>query len=255
MADEERTRRWQKSERRTPLSDMIGLLRNAITAVRKAPTDLEARRQLRAIATEQGMVDQVSVLMLDEARANTERPEVAQAFWEELADLYENLDQPLEVITAMEQVCSIATRDVDHLDRLAWLYRKAGAWQKAAETFERVGLIAQDDRARAAMRAAGKLYRDNGRLDRSVAVYRTIVEHRPTDAEAWRSLDDLLAEQGRWAELAEVRGHRARRAASGVEKAALLRAQARALEQAGDLASAAQVVKSAANHAPDDVSG
>jgi tetratricopeptide (TPR) repeat protein len=255
MADEERTRRWQKSERYTPMSDMIGLLRNAITAVRKAPADLEARRQLRAIATEQGMVDQVSVLMLDEARAHADRADVALAFWEELADLYENLDQPLEVITAMEQVCSIATSDVDHLDRLAWLYRKAGAWQKAAETFERVGSIARDDRARAAMRAAGKLYRDNGRLDRSVAVYRTIVEHRPTDAEAWRALDDLLAEQQRWEELAEVRGHRARRAASGVEKAALLRAQARALEQAGDLQSAAQVVKSAATHAPDDVSG
>ncbi|MGE3764072.1 MAG: tetratricopeptide repeat protein [Kofleriaceae bacterium] len=255
MAEEERTRRWQKSERYTPMSDMIGLLRNAITAVRKAPADLEARRQLRAIATEQGMVDQVTVLMLDEARAHADRPEVAQAFWEELADLYENLDQPLEVIAAMEQVCAIATHDVDHLDRLAWLYRKAGAWQKAAETFERVGLIARDDRARAAMRAAGKLYRDNGRLDRSVAVYRAIVEHRPTDAEAWRALDDLLAEMQRWEELADVRGHRARRAASGVEKAALLRAQARALEQAGDLQRAAQVVKTAANHAPDDLSG
>lgn len=255
MADEERTRRWQKSERYTPMSDMIGLLRNAITAVRKAPADLEARRQLRAIATEQGMVEQVSVLMLDEARAHAEKPPVAQAFWEELADLYENLDQPLEVIAAMEQVCAIATEDVDHLDRLAWLYRKAGAWQKAAETFERVGLIAQDDRARAAMRAAGKLYRDNGRLDRSVAVYRTIVEHRPTDNEAWRALDDLLAETQRWEELADVRGHRAKRAASGVEKAALLRSQARALEQAGDLQRAAQVVKSAATHAPDDLSG
>ena len=255
MADEERTRRWQKSERYTPLSDMIGLLRNAITAVRKAPADLEARRQLRAIATEQGMVDQVSVLMLDEARAHADRPDIAQAFWEELADLYENLDQPLEVITAMEQVCALAPDDVDHLDRLAWLYRKAGAWQKAAETFERVGAIAQDDRARAAMRAAGKLYRDNGRLDRSVAVYREIVGNRPTDTEAWRALDDLLAEQQRWDELADVRGHRAKRAASGVEKAALLRAQARALEQAGDLGRAAQVVKSAATHAPDDVSG
>jgi len=253
MAEEERTRRWQKSERFAPMSDMIGLLRNAITAVRKAPGDLEARRQLRAIATEQGMVDQVSVLMLDEARAHAHRPDVAQAFWEELADLYENLDQPLEVITAMEQVCAIATHDVDHLDRLAWLYRKAGAWQKSAETFERVGSIAQDDRARAAMRAAGKLYRDNGRLDRSVAVYRVIVENRPT--EAWRALDDLLAEQQRWEELADVRGQRAKRAASGVEKAALLRAQARAFEQAGDLQRAAQVVKSASTHAPDDLSG
>jgi tetratricopeptide (TPR) repeat protein len=259
MPDDGKTRRWQRSATYPsgvqPVSDIISVVRQAIAAVRAAPRDLELRRQLRAVAAAQGMVEQVALLLLDEARANSHRPEIALAFWEEIADVNENLDQPLEVIAAMEQVIALIPDDVDQLDRLAWLYRKAGAWQKAAETFERVGAIAQDERARASMRAAGTLYRENGRNERAAGVYRKIVERRPNDAEAWRHLDELLGELGQWEELARVRAQRAQRATSGVEKAALLRAQARALEQAGDLQSAAQVVKSAATHAPDDVSG
>ncbi|HEY4182566.1 MAG TPA: tetratricopeptide repeat protein [Kofleriaceae bacterium] len=259
MPDDGRTRRWQRSSTYQtggfPVSDIISVVRQAIAAVRAAPRDLEVRRQLRAVAAAQGMVEQVALLLLDEARANSHRPEIALAFWEEIADVNENLDQPLEVIAAMEHVIALVPEDIDQLDRLAWLYRKAGAWQKAAETFERVGTIAQDERARASMRAAGTLYRENGRNEKAAAVYRRLVEKRPNDAEAWRHLDELLGELGQWEELARVRSQRAQRATSGVEKAALLRAQARALEQAGDLHSAAQVVKTAANHAPDDVSG
>ncbi len=155
----------------------------------------------------------------------------------------------------MESVVALEPDDADHHDRLAWLYRRAGAWSKAADAFERVGHLAHDDRARAALRAAGKLFRDNGRLDRAAATYRKIVERRPTDVDAWRALDDLLAELGRWRELADVRGQRAARAESGVEKAALLRSQARALEQAGGLDAAAGLVATASQHAPENVSG
>ena len=62
------------------------------------------------------------------------------------------------------------------------------------------------------------------------------------------------SELGRWRELADVRGARAERR-RGVDKAALLRAQARAFEQAGERAAAAEVVSSRRSHAPEDVSG
>src|SRR5690606_20606539 len=62
------------------------------------------------------------------------------------------------------------------------------------------------------------------------------------------------SELGRWREVADVRGALAERA-TGVDKAVLLRAQARALEQAGEVQSAADLVAAAAHHAPDDVSG
>ncbi len=254
VAEDERTRRWQRLEWPTGEADPIHALRSAITTVRNAPRDPEARRRLRALAAEQGLWDQLALLLADEARAAVEKPDLAAAFYEELADVHENLDQPLETITAMEAVVAFAPYEAHHHDRLAWLYRRAGASVKAAQAFERVAELATDDRARAALRAAGRLYRESGRHDQAVGVYRKVVERRPSDLEAWRTLDDLLSELERWRDVADVRGALAERS-SGVDKAVLLRAQARALEQLGDAASAARLVANAAGHAPDDVSG
>lgn len=254
VAEDERTRRWQRLEWPATEADPIHALRSAITTVRHAPRDPEARRRLRALAAEQGLWEQLALLLADEARAAVEKPELAAAFYEELADVHENLDQPLETIAAMEAVIAFAPYEAHHHDRLAWLYRRAGASVKAAQAFEHVAKLATDDRARAALRAAGRLYRESGRHDQAIAVYRTIVDRRPSDLEAWRTLDEILSEQKRWREVAEVRGALADRA-TGVDKAVLLRSQARALEQAGDPASAARLVASAAGHAPEDVSG
>ena len=256
MTEDDRTRRWQRLARpATASEDPLHALRVAITQVRGAPGDPEARRRLRAIAAEQGMWEQLALLLADEVRAAANRSVVAVALYEELADVHENLDQPLETIAAMERLVELEPDDVAHHDRLAWLYRRAGAWPKAAQAFERVADLATDDRARAALRAAGTLYRDHGRLDRAAAIYREIVTRRPSDQGAWRALDEVLGELGRWRELAEVRGERAARATSGVEKATLLRSQARALEQAGDLPGAANLVARASQHAPENVSG
>jgi lipopolysaccharide biosynthesis regulator YciM len=255
---EDDTRRWQRMPpppiARDAGGDPLHALRGAIAAIRSAPHDDEARRRLRALAAEQGSWEQLALLLADEARANVETPAVAAAFYEELADVHENLDQPLETIAAMEAVVALVPGTVHHHDRLAWLYRRAGATVKAAETFEHVATLAKDDRSRAALRAAGKLYREAGKLDRAVAVYRQIVMRRATDTEAWRALEELLVELQRWREVADVRAVLAERA-TGVEKAVLLRAQARALEQAGDPGTAANLVAVAAEHAPEDVSG
>jgi len=255
MADDEGTRRWQRLQRAPTASDAIQHLRMSIIEIREDPSDQEARRRLRAIAAEQGLWDQLALLLADEARAQAHAPPVAAAFYEELADAYESLDQPLEAITAMEALVAIAPAVIAHHDRIAWLYRHAGAWSKAADAFEQVGARAADRRGDAALLAAAQLNRDHGRLDHAVALYRTIVGRRPVDTAAWRALDDVLSELGRWREVAEVRGERAARASSGFEKAALLRSQARALEQAGDLPGAASAVARASDHAPDVISG
>ncbi|HEY5922577.1 MAG TPA: tetratricopeptide repeat protein [Kofleriaceae bacterium] len=254
MADDEGTRRWSRFDWPTREADPLHALRSAINMVRATPRDPEARRRLRALAAEQGSWEQLALLLNDEARAAVEKPELAAAFYEELADVHENLDQPLEVITAMEAVIAFEPYDVDHHDRLAWLYRRAGAAVKAAEAFERVAQLAKDDRARAALRAAGRLYRESGRHDQAIAMYRHVVDRKPNDMEAWRALDEILTDLKRWGEVAEVRGAMADRA-NGVDKAVALRAQARALEQAGDGAAASQLLAAAAGHAPEDVSG
>ena len=75
------------------------------------------------------------------------------------------------------------------------------------------------------------------------------------DLDAWRALDELYGELRRWRELSEVRGELVARADNGVDKAAALRAQARAVEQTGDASGAAELVARAAGHAPEDLSG
>src|SRR6185312_9414809 len=144
---------------------------------------------------------------------------------------------------------------VEHRDRLAKLYWRAGAWQKAAASFEHVAELARDDRARAALRAAGKLYRDNGRLEHAARTYHAIVERKPSDLDAWRALDEILSQLGRWRDVAWVRGELALHSPGGVDKAALLRGQARALEQAGEVRAAAELIAEASHHAPDNISG
>ena len=255
MAEDERTRRWQRlspAERREV--DPLHALRNAISAVRNEPRDGEARRRLRALGVDQGSWEQLALLLTDEARAAEDRPEVAAAFYEELADVHENLDQPFDQIAAMEAVVRLVPDAVEHLDRLAWLYRRAGAALKAADTFARVARLAPDERARAALRAAGVLYRESGKHEDALRAYRGVVEVKPSDREAWRALDEILSELKRWREVAELRAQQAE-LASGVDKAVLLRAQARALEQVGEAGKAAELVASAAGHAPEDVSG
>src|SRR5512141_1654974 len=132
MAEEERTRRWQRLERPAIEPDPLQALRASIAQVRGAPHDDEARRRLRAVAAEQGLWEQLAVLLADEAGAAAARPELAAAFYEELADVHENLDQPLETIAAMEAVVTLVPGDPDHHDRLARLYHREGAWTKAA---------------------------------------------------------------------------------------------------------------------------
>jgi hypothetical protein len=251
--DDQRTRRWQKLSPPATEVDPLHALRAAIGRVRAAPRDGEARRQLRALGTQHG--EQLALLLADEARAMIERPEVAAAFYEELADVHENLDQPLECIVAMEAVVALVPGEVDHHDRLARMYDREGAWAKAAGEFETVAKVARDDRARAALRAAGRIYREHARPEKAIDVYRAIVARKPSDLDAWRALEELLTGLARWREVAEVRGELAERTATGVDKALLLRSQARALEQAGDATAAAELVARATQHAPDNVSG
>ena len=255
MTEDEGTQKWQRLPRTDVTADPIAQMRSAIAQIKKAPRDPEMRRRLRALAADQGAWEQLALILADEARAASSRPELAAAFFEELADVYENLDQPIETIGALEALVELEPEHVEHRDRLAKLYWRAGAWQKAADAFEHVAELAKDDRARAALRAAGKLYRDNGRLEHAARTYHAIVERKPSDLDAWRALDDVLSQLGRWRDVAWVRGELARHSPGGVDKAALLRGQARALEQAGEARAAAELVAEASQHAPDNISG
>jgi tetratricopeptide (TPR) repeat protein len=256
VADEEGTGRWQHGVRPPGADDdPIRALRAGLAQIRAAPWDEERRRQLRAVAAEHGVWDQLALLLGEEVAAAGNDDVVAAAMLAELADAHENLDQPKETIAALEHLVDVVADDVLVHDRLARLYHRVGDWMEAAAAFERVGALARDDRGRAALRAAARIYRDHDELARAVTLYRTIIGKRPTDREAWRALDELLAELGRWREVSEVRGELAALTKDPIERASTLRAQARALERAGDAVGAATLLAESAGLAPEAVSG
>lgn len=255
MTEDDGTNQWQRIAVAAG-DDPIRALRACLAAVRAAPVDAEARRRLRAVAAEHGLWDALAVLLAEAAEAPDASGDevITAALLEELADVHENLDNPAAAIDALERLVDVTPDDPLVHDRLARLYHRAGAWDSAALAFERVAHLARDDRGRAALRAAARLYRDHGETERAAAVYRAIVARRPSDLEAWRALDELLAGLGRWQEVATVRGELAARTKSDVERAALLRSQARALGHAGDAAGAATLVAESAGLAPEAIS-
>ncbi|MEJ7600073.1 MAG: tetratricopeptide repeat protein [Kofleriaceae bacterium] len=233
------------------MEDAHQALRAAIDEICRAPRDPDPRRDLRALVAEQDSWEPAAALLASHATA-AEDPEVAAALYAQLADVYEDLDNPLEAVAAMEQVVELEPDDVDHVDRLAWLYHRVGAWARAGEMFERVASLAFDVQARAALRAAGQLYRDNSQHDRAAIVYRQLIERRPGDRTAWQALEEVLTQLERWHEVAEVRGELVARTPGAVEQAALLRAQARAFEQAGEPSRALALISRAVALAPSD---
>ncbi|MBZ0234961.1 MAG: tetratricopeptide repeat protein, partial [Deltaproteobacteria bacterium] len=191
MADQDHTGRWRRHERAKTVPDAIELLRRSVLQIRRAPDDVEVRRHVRAIAAEHELWEQLAGLLADEARAHGDRPEIAAVLYEELADVYHALDQPLETIRAMESLVAIAPDRHEHHERIAALYRQAGAWSKAADAFEEVAKRAPEQVARAALLDAARLHRENRSFERAAQLFRSIVERRPTDLLAWRALDDV----------------------------------------------------------------
>jgi tetratricopeptide (TPR) repeat protein len=253
---DERSAGWQRISRLASDGDALTSLQELLVRVRFAPANQELRRQLRAIASLPNVREQATAVLAQEVRTSlVDEPAAAGAFLEVLVRVYELLDRPVEAVAAMEQLVALAPDNVEHLLGFAARCLNLGAWAKAAETFERVSGLGTKEQACAALRAAAKLYRENARPERAADAYRAILDHRPADKDAANNVQKLYEQLGRWRDLADLRGELAKRATNPVDKASRLRAQARALEQAGDVAGAADVMATAARYMADDISG
>src|SRR5262249_25681685 len=140
------------------MGDEVDALRAAIARVREAPHSQDAKRRLRMIASRPATWEP-AIALLGEAvpSALVEQPAIAAALLEELVRAHDNLEQPIAAIAALEQLVALTPGVVEHVEQLARRYAEAGAWPKAAEAFERVGAIAQRDRACNALHTAAKL--------------------------------------------------------------------------------------------------
>ena len=215
---------------------------SAIAAVRDAPRDPEARRRLRALAAEQGLVGAARAAA---RRRGARRRRAARGRRRVLRGARRRAREPRPAARGDRgdgggRRARARRRRSPRSARVAVPPRRRGGEGGRGVRARRAARAATIARARRCAPPAGCIA-SSGRLERAVEVYRTIVERRPTTSRRGARSTRCSSELGRWREVAEVRGALAARA-NGVEKAALLRSQARALEQAGDAGAAARVV-------------
>jgi tetratricopeptide (TPR) repeat protein len=163
----------------------------------------------------------------------------------ELAGLYDlRLERPYEAIDTYERFLVDADEDLrggddphliataaDALEALVRLHGRVAMWPKAVQALRReIELVTDRDRLRALRMRLGELEeKELGQPEAALAAYRGIIVDFPEDDEALQALDRLCESLGRHDELQEIVGRRAARA-TGAERAALIKRQARILE-------------------------
>jgi tetratricopeptide (TPR) repeat protein len=163
----------------------------------------------------------------------------------ELASLYDlRLERPYEAIDTYERFLVDADEDLragedpqltaaaaDALEALVRLHGRVAMWPKAVQALRReIELVTDRDRLRTLRLRLGELEeKELGQPEVALAAYRDIINDFPDDDEALRALDRLCESLGRHDELQEIVGRRAARA-TGAERAALIKRQARILE-------------------------
>ena len=243
MADDDHTRHWHRHERAATVSDALQALRMSIIEIREAPGDLggappAARDRRRAVAgraaraaprrrgARASRTGRTSPRCSTRSSRTSTRPSTSRSRRSRRWRRWSRSRPTSSRITIGSRGCT----------------GRPARGPKAADAFEQVGAVRGDARGGGAARRGQALSRSSaGSIAPPSCTGGSSRAGRAISA-SWRALDDVLCELGRWREVAEVRGERAARAESGVEKAALLRAQARALEQAGDLRAAASAV-------------
>ena len=166
--------------------------------------------------------------------------------YRELAELYETrLEKPYEAIDTLERYVSEAADDdrgADSADviaetreaceALARLYSKVGLWAKVIETLQHEVEVVADPRASRSQRLrVAEIYeKELGLADRAVEAYESLVAAVPDDEQALLALDRLHESHGRFDDLQDILGRRAKLAADGRERIEIVRRRAKILE-------------------------
>ena len=179
----------------------------ACRAFHEDPDDPASLARVERLATENGMLEDLAALFLDEADAAAREPTRALAYRRRVAEIYDSGLQDVDrAIAEYERVLDVAPGDPAALEALERLFGAAGRFERLAEIYRR--RIAQteaiEDRARL-MRTFAQLQAEA--LDDApgaIATLRRLVQLDPEDRAAQERLADLLEREGRGSELADV---------------------------------------------------
>jgi tetratricopeptide (TPR) repeat protein len=174
-------------------------------AFREMPSDLGTLQRLEVLATEQGSFEAVADLTGDLA-ANVSDVQLSRSLWIKTAEIHESrLDDTEAAVSAYRKVLETDPGDFEVLGALDALYRGEERWHELlgvlraraeayADPDEKIGILAE------MARIHGDLLDEQ---EQAIALQNEILELDPSDRGALGMLDDLLARQGLWSDLAD----------------------------------------------------
>ncbi|KPK16922.1 MAG: hypothetical protein AMJ62_03270 [Myxococcales bacterium SG8_38] len=174
-------------------------------AFREMPSDTGTLQRLELVAAEHDSFEAVAELTGDLA-ASVEDVSLSRSLWIKTARIHESQLGDVEAaVSAYRKVLEVDAADFEVLDALDALYRGAERWHDLAGVLRaRAEACSDPDDKIAVLAEMGRIHADVlDEADQAIALQNEILELDPTNREALRTLDGLLARRGLWSDLAD----------------------------------------------------
>lgn len=177
----------------------------ACAALRGAPGSADTLAQLEILAVEQERFRELVELVAELAGSTTE-PGLSRTLWIKAATMYDEQLQDVDgAVGAYGRVLDQDPGDLEVLYALEMLYRRTERWRDLVTILRRRAEHAVDPVEKEELLGQMAAIHDEflGEPDSAIAMYREILELDPTSGRALAALDDLLARQELWSDLAD----------------------------------------------------
>ncbi len=223
--------------------------------LRLDPTHLPALRALGRLYARTGRWTELVAMCRAEAEASPSTESAAALLFRVGEVLEQRLGQDREAVAAYREVITLSPAHVGALRALARLYRARGDWEDLVEVLRAEAAIrTAPERKVALLCEVAEIWESRlADLDRAVEVHEEILRIAPGFETSLRALDRMLAEKGRWADLARLRRAEAEHARGPVRVHSLVRAGRLLSHRIGDGAAAEQACRAALAEAPADL--
>ena len=174
-------------------------------AFREMPSDATTLQRLEMLASEHGLFEAVAELTGDLA-ANVQDVSSSRSLWIKTAQIHESELQNMEAaVSAYRKVLEADAGDLEVLGALEALYQGAQRWHELAGVLRaRVEAYSDPDDKIGVLAEIARIHADLlDEADQAIVVQNEILELDPTNRDALIALDDLLARQGLWSDLAD----------------------------------------------------
>jgi len=174
-------------------------------AFREKPSDGDTLSRLEMLASEYERFASLAELTGDLA-ATIEDPALSRRLWIKTAEIHDTQLQEFEAaVVAYRKVLENDPGDFEVLDALDVLYRGEQRWHELVGVLgARVEAVVEPDDKIAGLSEMARIQADLlGDAEQAISLQAEVLELDPTNRQALSALDELLARQGKWSDLAD----------------------------------------------------